>query len=123
VLVAFGLETTVTAGGLLGPGIAQPSKAAATICAVVATEVGQTGLGATTVGVFTTELVLFVDVFDVVLEFDEFAQITTWLPTTAEPEEKAPTEDVVQAACAGGSKRIEAIKTVTASKEIFLIMR
>ena len=98
-VVAFGLATATTAGGLLGPGIAQPSNAAATICAVVATEVGQTGFGATTVGTFTEVFVLLLEVVLVAeLEVDEFAQITTWLPTTAEPEENAPDEEVVHAA-------------------------
>ena len=96
----FGLATIFTAGGLLGPGIGQPSKVAATICAVVATTVGQTGLGTLTIGAFTNVFVLVALVFDVPLEVVEFAQITTWLPTTAEPEENAPDGEVVQAACA-----------------------
>ncbi len=43
--VVFGFATTTVAGGLLGPGIWHPSNAAATICAVVLTEVGHTGFG------------------------------------------------------------------------------
>jgi hypothetical protein len=35
----------LAAGGRLGPGMLQPASAAATICSVVLTAVGQTGFG------------------------------------------------------------------------------
>jgi hypothetical protein len=44
--VATGFEET--AGGELGPGILQPASAAETICAVVATELGQLDGGGVT---------------------------------------------------------------------------
>jgi hypothetical protein len=78
VVVTFGFATTTATGGLLGPGIGQPSSAAATICSVVATVVGQTGFGwATCFGVFTIVLVEVVLVALLLADADELAQSTT----------------------------------------------
>ena len=78
VAVTFGFATTTATGGLLGPGIGQPSNAAATICAVVTTDVGQTGFGwATCFGVFTIVLVEVVLVALLLADADELAQSTT----------------------------------------------
>ena len=90
----------VAAGGRLGPGILQPASAAATICSVVLTTVGQIGFGNAGVLPELLDLVVVVEVAFVLVAFwlDSVAQMTTRLPDTAEPAENPWVCDVVQLA-------------------------
>jgi hypothetical protein len=83
----------LAAGGRLGPGMLHPASAAATICSVVLTTVGQIGLGnrGALPELFGLPVVVEVDLevdFEVVaFWFDSVAQMTTRLPVTTEPAE------------------------------------
>ena len=90
------------AGGRLGPGILQPANAAAKICSVVLTTVGQIGFGSAGVlpEIFDLPVVVEVEFVLVAFWLDSVAQITTRLPDTAEPAENPWVCDVMQLACA-----------------------
>ena len=98
-LILLGVAGFV-AGGRLGPGILQPASAAATICSVVLTTVGQIGFGNAGVLPELLDLVVVVEVAFVLVAFwlDSVAQMTTRLPDTAEPAENPWVCDVVQLA-------------------------
>jgi hypothetical protein len=113
------------AGGRLGPGILQPASAAATICSVVLTAVGQIGFG--TKGalpeLFGFPVVVEVDLEVVVFWFDSVAQITTRLPVIAEPVENPVGCDVVQLAWAACGCKPTSNKRVAKSTEMFFTDR
>jgi hypothetical protein len=96
----------LVAGGRLGPGMLHPASAAATICSVVLTSVGQTGFGNDGVppelfGLpVVVEVDLEVEIEVVAFWLDSVAQMTTRLPVTTEPAENPADLDVVQLACA-----------------------
>ena len=92
--VATGLGAT--AGGKLGPGILQPASAAATICAVVATALGQLDFAGMLASGFATGAgfdVLFTeDLVEVAVATDFWfvavAHTKTWLSVIEESEAK-----------------------------------
>ena len=115
----------LVAGGRLGPGMLQPASAAATICSVVLTTVGQIGLGnkGALPELFGFPVVVEVDFDAVVFWLDSVAQMTTRLPVTTEPAENPADLDVVQLACAADGCKPTSNKRVAKSTEMFFTDR
>ena len=113
------------AGGRLGPGILQPASAAATICSVVLTTVGQTGFGKEGLlpELLGFPVVVDVELDDVTFWFDSVAQMTTRLPVTTEPAENPADGDVVQLACAADGCKPTSNKRVAERTEMFFTAR
>jgi hypothetical protein len=115
----------LVAGGRLGPGMLQPASAAATICSVVLTTVGQTGFGneGALPELFGLPVVVDVDFDAVVFWLDSVAQMTTRLPVTTEPAENPGDLDVVQLACAADGCKPTSNKRVAERTEMFFTAR